>query len=388
MAFRCVVLAGVVLSACPPAFANADFATLEDRLVSLFSENKSAMVRVKAVYPPEGEDTNTENTEAEAMPQVVIGSGFFISREGLIITNASIVYEPLRVWVEHNQIAYGAEVLGIDRRSNIAFLRTHSLPQEFSFFHLADKADLPPVGSLLLRISMPLEFGASPNFGMVAGYESRFGERFFPCTYIRTTIPAGPGDGGSAYIDLAGRLLGVQVGSLPDVGSSYILPARAALRIRDDILFSGTVTYGWMGFEVDVESSIDNGREVVLSDVFEGSPAELVGLIEGDVLLQIGDYPIDSLDALRNAMFYTRVGQYVDVRVSRQGEVRRFSVKIDSRPEDEPMEVVEPAPPEPPIQPIKEPGAETDPGPMPFEEDYDEGNSGTEEPEAGPEPAS
>ncbi|HSH09635.1 MAG TPA: S1C family serine protease, partial [Oceanipulchritudo sp.] len=209
---------------------SSDFRGLEERIVSLFEDNQSALVRVKAIYPPKDD---------EEVPQVVIGSGFFISREGLILTNASIVYQPLRVWIEHNEIAYSAEVLGQDERSNVAFLRTHTLPESFNFLHLADSAELPRVGSFVLRIGMPLEFNASPNLGIVTGFESRFGDRFFPCNYIRTSIAAGPGDGGSAYFDLAGRLLGIQVGSLPDLGASYILPARAALRIRDDILFSG-----------------------------------------------------------------------------------------------------------------------------------------------------
>lgn len=361
--------------------ANGEFRGLEERLVELYEEHNSAMVRVKAVYPPEedGEDD---------VPQVVIGSGFFISREGLIITNASIVFDPLRVWVEHEEIAYSAEVIGMDSRTNIAFLRTHRLPQDFSYFHLADRADLPPVGSFIMRLSMPLEFEASPNFGMVSGFESRFGERFFPCTYVRTTVPAGPGDGGSAYVDLTGRLLGIQVGSLPDVGSSYILPARAALRIRDDLLFSGEVTYGWIGFEVDQVSGVEFGRKLVLSEVFDDSPAASVGLLEGDALKQIGDYPIHSLDALRNAMFYTRVGQYVDVRVERDGEERRFSVQVEARPEDEPMQVYEPVNPEDPIKnPLKESAPPTGQTPLPFAEDYsgERPSSRDGEPESGPE---
>jgi serine protease Do len=358
------------------AQGNGDFRGLEDRMASLYEENRTALVRVKAIYPPREEDD---------VPQVVIGTGFFISREGLIITNASIVYQPLRVWVEHNEIAYSAEVLGLDERANIAFLRTHTLPDSFNFFHLVDSAEMPRIGSLVLRLSMPLEFDPSPFLGIVSGYESRFSERFFPCTYIRTNVPAGPGDGGSAYLDLTGRLLGIQVGSLPDVASSYILPARAALRIRDDVLFSGTVTYGWIGFEVEVQSSIGTGRQLVLSQVFEGSPAEAVGMMEGDVLRQIGDYTIRELDDLRNAMFYTRVGQYVDVTVLREGETRRFSVKIAARPENEPMQVIEPAVPEPPIEPIKEESPE-DEEPVPFEEDIENGKAVLEtEPEPVPE---
>ncbi len=339
----------------------ADLPGLQDRLATLFKENQPAMVRVKAIYPPQDDDD---------VPQVVIGSGFFISREGLILTNASIVYEPLRVWIEHDDIAYSAEVLGFDERANVAFLRTHTLPENFSFLHLADSAALPRVGTFVLRLSMPLEFSASPSFGIVAGYESRFGERFFPCTYVRTSIPAGPGDGGAAFFDLSGRLLGVQVGSLPEIGASYILPARAALRIRDDVLFSGTVTYGWIGFEVELKSSIDNGRQLVLSEVFPESPAEAAGLLEEDVLLRIGDYPIHVLDDLRNAMFYTRVGQYVEVEVLRGDQNRRFSVRIGARPENEPMQTIEPAEPAPPIEPLKkkEPSSDED-GDAPYLEE-------------------
>ena len=339
---------------------NGEFLGLEDRISTLYEENKAALVRVKAIYPPK---------ENEELPQVVIGTGFFISREGLILTNASIVMQPLRVWIEQDDIAYSAEVIGLDERSNIAFLRTHTLPENFSFFHLVDSPVLPRIGSFVLRFSMPLEFEPSPSIGLVSGYESRFGDRFFPCTYIRTSVPAGPGDGGSAFMDLSGRLLGIQVGSLPDVNSSYILPARAAMRIRDDILFSGTVTYGWIGFEVEVQSSIDEGRQLLLSQVFKDSPAEAAGLLEGDILRQIGDYPIMVLDDLRNAMFYTRVGRYVDVQVQRGNDLRRFNIKIAARPENEPMQVIEPGEPGPDIEPIKEKSAGDEDVAIPFSED-------------------
>jgi len=341
--------------------------SLEERIVTLFEENRTAMVRVKAIYPP------AEETE-DSVPQVVIGSGFFISREGLILTNASVVSDPLRVWIEHNQTAFSADVVGLDEEANIAFLRTHTLPDSFTFLHLADRAALPPVGSLTVRISMPLEFSASPTFGMIAGYESRFGGRIFPCTYVRTTIPSGPGDGGSAYLDLSGRLIGVQVGSLPDVNSSYILPARAALRIRDDLLFSGTVTYGWIGFEVELASAINTGPQVVLSEVFGDSPGNSAGLMEGDILKEIGDYTINNLDDLRNAMFYTRVGQFVDVRVKRDGELRTFSIKVAARPENEPIRIIEPVEERQPVEPVKTPSQEDDETALPYVKDLKSGS--------------
>lgn len=317
----------------PVQIGFADPTALQERVVSLFREHNEAIVRVKAVYPP---------SEPGGVPHVVIGTGFFISREGLIITNASIVANPLRVWVEHRNVAFGAEVVGSDDRTNLAFLRLRTLPDAFNFLHLSDKAEMPTIGNFLVRLSMPLEFDVSPSIGIVSGIESRFGDRFFPCNYIRTNIPAGPGDGGSAYLDLTGRLVGIQVGSLPDIQSSYILPSRAALRIRDDILFSGKVTYGWIGFEVELQSSIDTGPRVVLKEILADSPAADSGLVEGDVLKRVGEYSIRFLDDLRNAMFYTRVGHYVEIHVLRGDKPRRFYVRVATRPADEPMEYVTP----------------------------------------------
>jgi S1-C subfamily serine protease len=308
----------------------SDFLGLQRRITELYEEYRHALVRVKAVYDQENEDD---------VPQVVIGSGFFISREGLVLTNASIVYRPVRVWVEHKDIAYSADVIGVDQATNLALLRVHTLPRNFRFFHLVDSPDVPPIGSFVLRLSMPLEFPVTPEWGLISGHESRFGERYFPCLYFRTSIAAGPGDGGSAYLDLSGRLLGIQVGSLPDIGSSYMLPSRAALRIRDDLLFSEEVNFGWIGFEIRERSSIEMGRQVILEEVFDDTPAERSGLRPGDVLIQIGDYPISTLDDLRNAMFYTRVGQYSQVRIMRDGENHEFSVRVAKRPDDEPLEI-------------------------------------------------
>jgi S1-C subfamily serine protease len=279
---------GLLLPAFSVAQPSSDLRSLEERIAALYREHVGSMVRVKAVYAADAEDEN-------AVPQVVIGTGFFISREGMILTNASIVSNPLRVWIEHANVAYSAELIGLDDRANIAFLRTNTLPDSFSFFHLGDSSELPEVARFVLRLSMPLELGVTPDFGLVSGHEGRFGDRFFPCKYIRTNIPAGPGDGGSAYLDLSGRLIGIQVGSLPDIGASYALPARAALRLRDEILFSGEVTYGWLGFEVDIDSTIEHGKRLVLGEIFADSPAGQAGLIEGDILQRIGDYTVTSL---------------------------------------------------------------------------------------------
>ncbi len=313
-----------------PVLAASDFLSVQKRVIELFEEHKSAIVRVKAAYSAvkEGEK-----------PEVIVGTGFFISREGHVLTNASIVYRPDRVWVEHRGVAFAARVIGEDPPSNLALLKLENVPSRFSFLPVADSSGMPTIGSMIVRLSAPLEFDPSPDLGLVSGQESRFGQRFFPCAYIRTNLPAGPGEGGAAFLDLDGRLVGIQVGSLPDIGSTYVLPARAALRIRDDLLFTGEVTYGWIGFEVREEVTVRTGKRVVLSIVMPDTPAAEVGMQPDDVLLQVGDFTVQTVDDLRNAVFYTRVGQYVRVRVLRDGEELSFNVRLAARPESEPLEI-------------------------------------------------
>jgi serine protease Do len=331
--------------------------SLQQRLVELFEENRGAMVRVHAAFAPKEEGNPA---------QEIIGSGFFISRQGLVLTIASIVNQPDRVWVEHRGVEYAAELVGLDRASNLALLRLDTQPEQFGFFHLADSADLPNVGQMVVRLSLPLNFDPSPRMGMVAGFESAYGGQLFPCKYMRVAMGAGPGEGGAAYLDLAGRLVGIHVFTLPEIDSSYVLPARAALRIRDDLLFSGEVSFGWMGFQVREATSVADGRRLLLDTVDRESPAEAAGLLSGDVLLKIGDYGVREIDDLRNAMFYSRVGQFVEVEVRREGVVRTFTVKLAKRPANEPLQVVRPVPRSPQsIPPVREENGEA-PTPSPL----------------------
>ena len=186
-----------------------------------------------------------------------------------------------------------------------------------------------------MRVGSPLELSPTPSFGMVSGVESRFGQHIFPCGLIRTDIPANPGDGGSPLIDLNGRLVGIQVGAISEINSTYVLPARAALRVRDDLLFSGKVSEGWIGFEVALDTSVADGTRVLLRSVIKGTPAEQAGMRPGDQIVQVGVYPIHDLDDLRNALFYTKVGEYVLVKLLRDGALSELTVRIAPRPADD-----------------------------------------------------
>lgn len=307
------------------AAEEGDFLNLQRRITEIVSEKASGVVRVKAA---------TEQPEESGQNRVSlrVGTGFFISREGHVLTHTSVAMDASRVWVELDGIPYAADYLGSDPETNISLLKLMVLPEEFSYFPVSATHSKPRVGSLVLAITRPQEFEPSPTLGMVTGHESSYAQRVFPVTYIRVNILAYPGDPGSPVVDLNGRLIGIMVHSLPEVGSSYLLPAKALVNVRDELLFSGEVKHGWTGMEVEERADRQLGRHVVIQTVHPDSPAAKAGLKPGDHLVKMGDTVIRRAHDERNVNFFQRVGDYVEVQVKREGQLVAFPVKMAERP--------------------------------------------------------
>lgn len=305
---------------------DTDFMALQRRLTEIYEAHSGAVVRVKAAAEETGDDGNAEVA-------LRVGSGFFISHDGHVLTNSSVAFGATRIWVEIDGVSYAADSLGNDPRTNLSLLKLMHLPPNLSYISMRSGVEMPPVGSLAIVISCPLEFDPSPALAMVSGHESSFSDRVFPVTYVRINVPAHPGEGGAPVLDLNGRLLGIIVASLPEVRSSYFLPVRAILRVRDDLLFSGEVKTGWIGVELNTRVNRIDGRHMIVEKVMPGSPAEEAGLVPGDTLLQMGEFEIRSPDDVRNAHFYHRIGEFVEMRLRREGEILTLPVKLRSRPQ-------------------------------------------------------
>ena len=310
------------------AYPQADFLTLQNRVVEIYNENQTSVVRINSLY--ERVDENGETQQ-----DIRVATGFFVSKLGHILTTRSVVFEAKQVWIEHNRVAYPAQVVGEDRRNNVALLKADILPSDFTFIRLDDSDEQPPIASMVIAISLPLEFNPTPSFGLITGYESSVYRIAFQTTHLRTNIFFGLGEGGTPVLDLNGRLVGMNVATLLDIPSSYILPTRALFRIRDDLMFGGEVVYSWFGIEGRETTEIIRGSRVVVDEVVPGGPAEDVGILAGDRLLEIGEFMIQTPSDVRNARFFARVGRYIRVKVLRDDEERIFSLKVAAVPPEE-----------------------------------------------------
>ncbi|MEC7274359.1 MAG: S1C family serine protease [Verrucomicrobiota bacterium] len=292
--------------------AGNDALAFQDRILEVYEQNKGAIVRVKAAYP--GEDTANKTQVT-----LRVGTGFFISQEGHVLVSASRAAGARRVWIEYEGKPYATEAVGHDRQTNVSILRLLEPPKGFSIIKLDPSEQLLSIGSIVVAITCPLDFGPSPVIGLFTGAEKKLGTKVFPTSYLRTSIPVDGGQGGCPIFDLNGRFIGMSVASITELGASFSLPVDALVRVRDDLMFSGRIIHGWMGFEVTSKLLEDDNSGVYFSKIIEGAPAAEAGLLEGDRLVSISGREIESVFDVPGALFFTRAEQFTAVVASREG---------------------------------------------------------------------
>lgn len=304
--------------------ANASALAVEERVVDIYQQRNSAVAKVNAVY--------VVDDDGEERTVLYVGTGFFVSPQGHMLTNANATAGSERIWVEIGDIAYAAELLGVDSVTNVALLKVNTMPAAAGFINLDERDSLAPVGSLVVALTSPLGMDPGPGLGLVTGWNTSYGEKILPTVYMRSNIPAEGGEGGSPVFDLSGRFLGMIVAGLPEIRSSFILPSRAIRRVHSDMLLTGKVEYGLFGLQTRQINAPDSEPYVVIEAVLEGSPAGEAGLRASDVLRSIGDFTITHDRDLRSASFYSRPGQVVVVRVQRGEKELSLPMRVGRRP--------------------------------------------------------
>lgn len=337
----CVASPEAVVELNPPSV------TFQQRVISVFESRRSAVVTVFAAHG---------SREADGKASHFVGTGFFISREGHLLTTTNVVHGANRIWIERNGIGYLAELQGSDPVTNIAVLKALATPADLEFLRFDEENELIPVGSIVIAITSELGMRPGPAMGLVNSHNIAYGERALPTVYLKTDIPLDGGEGGSPVFDLDGRVVGMMIHSLPEVRSSFVLPTRAIQRIRDDIVFGGEVQFAHVGLTTSERSQPDTGHQIIVDLVEANGPADAAGIQPGDILKKVGTVEINSDADLRQVLFYARPQQRIPFVINRRSEALERSVILGTRATPPtPVDVIrEPSRPkisEPPLLP-------------------------------------
>jgi putative serine protease PepD len=298
-----------------------NYTSVQLRIQELFKKYESSVVRVKA--------TREDILEGKPKRLLKMGSGFFVSKDGHILTTG-LLKRADRIWVEHNKMYYLTETLGSEPLCNLTLLKTVEKPENFNFVSFSNDNEPTPVGSFLLGLTCALEFEIGPTIGLMQSTETAFGRTLFPTKMIRSSLALGPGEVGGPVFDLNGKFVGITHAALPDLGASFILPAKSCSKIRDGLILSGKVDYGWFGINVSRRLNNQNGFNIEINSVGPNSK-----LKNGDILIKIGNKEIFEMGDITESTFYARPGTFINFLIKREGKELSIPIRVSSRPSTE-----------------------------------------------------
>lgn len=290
---------------------------------------------------PDGNDNQFENAPRRLEAQ---GSGFFIDREGHVVTNNHVVEGATTVSVRlANGEELEAEIVGADPLTDLAVLKVEA-SRRHPFVEFSDDVNLR-VGDWVLAVGNPFGLGGTVTSGIVSAIGGQNRENQY-LDYIQIDAPINRGNSGGPTFDLKGRVVGVNTAIFSPTGGSvgigFAIPARVAKETVAQLIASGAVTRGWLGIqlqevttELAAALSLKERGGVLVAEVLDGTPAQKAGLESGDVILRLADNSVANPNELSRRVASLAPGDKVRLRVLREGKERNLTVTLGRRDEAE-----------------------------------------------------
>lgn len=271
-----------------------------------------------------------------------LGSGFVVSAEGYILTNAHVVEAADEILVRlTDKREFKAKVIGADKRTDVALIKIEAtgLPT----VRLGDPNGLK-VGEWVVAIGSPFGFDNSVTAGIVSAKgRSLPQENFVP--FIQTDVAINPGNSGGPLFNLKGEVVGInsQIYSRSGgfMGISFAIPIDVAMDIQGQLRSTGKVSRGRIGVviqevtqELAESFGLSKAQGAAVNAVEKGGPAEKAGIEPGDVILKYDGKTVISSSDLPRVVGSTRPGTKVPVQVWRKGASKDLTVVIGEIPDE------------------------------------------------------
>jgi serine protease Do len=270
----------------------------------------------------------------EEQVQRGVGSGFIVSDDGYVMTNAHVVEGADEVTVTlTDRREFKAKVLGADARSDVAVLKVEA--RNLPSLRIGDSNKIR-VGEWVIAIGSPFNLENTVTAGIISAKARDTGE-YLPL--IQSDVAVNPGNSGGPLINMRGEVIGInsQIATLSGAynGISFAVPIDEVMRVADQIKKTGKVTRGRLGVQIsevtrDVAESLGLGRargaEVAM--VEPGGPAEKAGVKTGDIILKFNGKDIEKSSDLPRQVGGTTVGSRATVTVWRRGQQLDLPVTI------------------------------------------------------------
>ncbi len=308
-----------------PSDTNTDFTVAAKKTIH-------AVVHVKNVTNTKGPQSLMDffyGYESYSTPQIGTGSGVIVSPDGYIVTNNHVIEEASELEVTLNNNAnYPAKVIGTDPNSDLALLKIEA-EEELPYLTFGD-SDRSAVGEWVLAVGNPFNLTSTVTAGIISA-KARSISTANNLSFIQTDAAVNPGNSGGALVNTKGELIGINTAIKSRTGSyvgySFAIPSNTAKKVIEDLLEFGKVQRGILGISALRAESIEAIKRglneiegVYISEVSEGSGAELAGLQSGDIIKRVDGLPIKNFTALTGYLSSKRPGDKVEIIYDRDDE--------------------------------------------------------------------
>lgn len=272
-----------------------------------------------------------------------LGSGFIISADGYILTNAHVVNSADEITVKLNdKREFQAEIIGADRKTDIALLKIEAsnLPKVTQ----GDPNKLR-VGEWVVAIGSPFGFESSVTAGIVSAKgRSLAQENYVP--FIQTDVAINPGNSGGPLFNMKGEVVGInsQIYSRTGgyMGLSFAIPIDVATDISNQLKVTGKVSRGRIGVmiqevteELAESFGLDKPGGALVTLVQKGGPADKAGLKTRDVITKFDGKVVNTSSDLPRIVGATKPGSKVSIQIWRNGSIKKVIAQVDEFPSDE-----------------------------------------------------
>ena len=281
----------------------------------------------------------------QEIPSRNAGSGFIVSSDGYILTNAHVVKDADEVLVKLiDKRNFTAKVVGADNRTDVAVLKI--IASNLPAVKLGDPTKLR-VGEAVAAIGSPFGFENSVTAGIVSAKgRSLPSESYVP--YIQTDVAINPGNSGGPLFNMRGEVVGINSQIVSRSGGyqgvSFAIPIDVAMEVVDQLKSGGKVSRGWLGVAIqevtaDLAESfgLDRPRGALVSQVQEDSPALKAGFQASDVILMFNGKAVENSGDLPRMVGIAKPGAKIPVDVWRKGKLQRLEVVLGELPAEVPL---------------------------------------------------